>query len=300
MFDVLAIGAANTDFFFHVKNLPVVDEEVEAGSIDKKLGGSAANFAVGCSKLNLKTGFLGCVGLDSEGDDLMQEFKKSGVDVSFVKRIKKRTGRFIVMVDEHANKKMSVFVGANNFLSKKMINVNTIKSSKLIHLTSLSSDSAFEALLFAKTLAKENGLLVSIDPGHILAEMGLEKLHSLLEGIDFMFPSKKGLEKITGFADVETACSTLSDLVKTIVVTLGSEGCFVYSGGKGFLVKPSSAQVLDTTGAGDAFAAAFVYGVLKDKSLRESAILANKAAGVSIGGQGARAFQVSEKDLLAK
>ena len=300
MFDVLTIGAANTDFFFNVKTLPAVDEEVEAGSIDKKLGGSAANFAVGCSKLNLKTSFLGCIGLDSEGDELMQEFKNSGVDVSFVKRLKARTGRFVVMVDEDANKKMTVFVGANNLLSKKMIPVKAIKSAKFLHITSLSSDSAFEALLFAKTIAKENGLLVSIDPGHILSEMGLEKLHDLLEGVDFIFPSKLGLEKLTGFADVETACSTLSGLVKTIVVTLGNEGCFVYSGGKGFLVKPSNAQVLDTTGAGDAFAAAFVYGVLKDKSLRESAVLANKAAGISIGGKGARSAQVFEKDLLVK
>ena len=55
---------------------------------------------------------------------------------------------------------------------------------------------------------------------------------------------------------------------------------------------------MDTTGAGDAFAAAFVYGVLKGKSLRESAVLANKAAGKSIGGRGARPAQVSEKELL--
>jgi len=69
MFDVLAIGAANTDFFYHVKKLPSLDEEIDAFAIDKSLGGSAANFSVGCAKLNLKTGFLGCLGKDREGKD---------------------------------------------------------------------------------------------------------------------------------------------------------------------------------------------------------------------------------------
>ncbi len=298
MFDVLAIGAANSDFYFHVKNLPVPDEEVEAISIDKKLGGSAANFIVGCAKLNLKTRFLGCVGLDSEGNELMHEFNESNVDTSLVQRIKARTGRVVIIVNDLGEKEMAAFVGANNLLSKQMVTEEAIISAKLVHITSLSSDSAFKACVRAKNLAKENNVLVSLDPGHILAERGVDKLRDLLDGVDFFFPSRGGLKKLTGLDNVEESCKSLAGLIKTIVVTLGSEGCFVYFNGKGFVVKPVKARILDTTGAGDAFAAAFVYGVIKGKALPDCAAIANRAAGISLSGKGARPGQVSEKVLL--
>ena len=298
MFDVLAIGAANSDFFFHVKNLPNPDEEVEAISIDKRFGGSAANFIIGCAKLNLKTRFLGCVGLDSEGNELMHEFNESNVDTSLVQRIKARTGRVVILVDDNGEKAMAAFVGANNLLSEQMVSVEAIKSAKLVHITSLSSDSAFKAFVKAKSLAKENNVLVSLDPGHILAEKGFDCLKELLEGIDFLFPSRNGLKKLTGFTDIKSGCKALSSLVKTIVVTLGPEGCFVYSAEKSFVVNPVKAQVLDTTGAGDAFAAAFVYGIIQEMPLSACGAIANRAAGISLGRKGARSGQVSEELLL--
>lgn len=298
MFDVLALGAANTDFFFHVKKLPSVDEEVDAFSIDKNLGGSAANFATACSKLGLKTRFLGCIGNDSEGDQLVEEFNSLSVDISLVKRVDARTGRVIILIDELRNKKMAAFVGANNLLSSGMIYSSVVGSARLVHITSLSSESAFEALVKAKKIALESEVLVSVDPGHILADLPLDDLKVLLDGIDLCFPSRKGLEKMTGKTGVEDGCKVLAKLVKTVVVTLGKKGCFVYSGGKGFTVSPVKATVLDTTGAGDAFASAFVYGVLKNKSLEECAEIANLAAGLSVSGKGARSAQVSEELLL--
>jgi len=298
MFDVLALGAANTDFFFYVNKLPNPDEEVAASSLDKGLGGSAANFAVGCSKLNLKTRFFGCIGIDKEGNDLMQEFSKAGVDASLVKRIDSRTGRFIALIDKGGNKLMAAFPGSSNLLDESMVEKELLKSTGLVHITSLSSETAFKALLKAKQMAKENGKLVSIDPGYILAEKGLSGLRDLLEGIDFLFPSKLGLEKLTGKKTVKEGCKKLAPLVKTIAVTLGKEGCFVCSGSKSFQVKPPKAKVVNSVGAGDAFAAGFIYGQLRGKPVEECAALANIAACFSLKGKGARASQPSEETLL--
>ena len=298
MFDVLALGAANTDFFFYVKKFPSVDDEVDAFSIDKNLGGSAANFATGCSKLGLKTRFLGCIGSDSEGNQLVEEFASLGVDTSLIKRVDVRTGRVIILIDEQRNRKMAAFIGANNLLSSEMLTAEVVGSARLVHITSLSSENAFEAFVKAKKLAFDSNVLVSVDPGHILAERSFDELKVLLEGIDFCFPSRKGLEKMTGKVNVEEGCKVLSNLVKNVIVTLGKKGCFVYSNGRGFIVSPVKATVLDTTGAGDAFASAFVYGVLEGKSLKECAEIANLAAGLSVGGKGARSAQVSEPVLL--
>ncbi len=297
MLDILAIGAANTDFFFCVRRLPFVDEEVDAFAVDRALGGSGANFAVNCCRLGLKAGFFGCLGRDKEGNGLLAAFLEAGVDVSNVKRVDERTGRFVTLVDEAGNKLMAAFVGAGNLLVKKMVKESVVKKAKLVHLTSLSSQNGFGALLKAKELALKNGVLVSLDPGHILAEKGLSKLRPLLDGIDLFFPNRAELEKLSGERDLEAGCKKLAGLVKTVVVTLGEDGCFVYSDGKGFFVRALKKKVVDSIGAGDAFAAGFVFGFLKKRPLRECAVLGNACAGLAVECRGARAG-LSEAGLL--
>ena len=300
MLDVLAIGAANTDYFYKVKKLPSLDEEVNAVSVDRGLGGSAANFAVGCQKLGLKAGFLGCVGRDSEGNELMGEFREFGVDTSAVKRTDSRTGCFVAITDQRGNKLMTAFPGSSNLLSEEMVDKKKISGTKLLHITSLSSENAFKALVRAKELALQNNVLVSIDPGYILAERKLYGLRGLIDGIDFFFPNKAELKKITGSKTVEGACDILEPLVGTMVVTLGSMGCLVSKAGERFMVETNQVKAVDSTGAGDSFAAGFIYGVLKGRPVSECAELGNIAASLCIQSVGARKSQLSGEEFLKR
>jgi len=295
--DVMALGATNMDLIMRVPRLPGPDDEVVASSFSRIPGGSASNFAVGCARLGLHTGIISRVGKDSFGNTLIKAFAEEGVDTSHIISEGPTSGTLFAFVDSKGERTMSVFSGANAFISPADIDENYIKQSRLLHITSLHGPKCLDALLEAKSIAKKNKVLVSIDPGCILAELG-EELFPLLEGVDILLPSRLEAKMMTGESDPLIAADKLSKFSDLVVLKLGSDGCLIRTKTKEELIPAFKSTPVDTLGAGDAFSSAFIYGLLNKKDPIGCARLANASAAIKIMSEGGRAGLPSKSQLL--
>jgi len=139
--------------------------------------------------------------------------------------------------------------------------------------------------------------IVSFDPGFLYAERGLDEMTDFLRSTDILFINEREIMVLTNEKNFESACNVLSGYVDTLVVKLGDRGCFVKRNDKEFFSKPFSVNVVDTTGAGDAFNSGFLYGILNDRSIEDCARMGNKVASLSITKSGARDGLPFIKDL---
>lgn len=293
-YDVVTIGAILADQLGYTKKLPKKNEEVFVHSLMIKSGGSAANTAVACSKLGLKTGFIGKVGNDSLGDALLNDLKKEDVDISQIKRAKQKpTGTCIVIMDKDTNRNMYAFSGAANFLTKDDVNKNYILSSKIVHLADLKNiDPLEKAAKIASTKVK-----VSLNPGGLIIGLGYKKIKKLLSLTDIYVSSKSEAKVLYGTNNTQKLVDLLlQENIETVALTLGPDGCIVANSKERYKISSYKVKVVDTTGAGDAFSAGFIYGLINKLPLKKCGEYGNATAALSITTPGAR-FQYSKKEV---
>jgi len=286
--EAICFGALNLDRLYLVDHISCVDEESYILGVIEVPGGSAANTAVGLARLGIKTGYIGKVADDKEGSILLEAFKKEGVDVRGVVVSKEgRSGVVMGYVDLRGNRALYVAPGVNDDLHLSEIDFSYVSAAKIVHLTSFVGDKPFEA---QKTLVKScRNVKFSLDPGSLYARRGFNGLKDLIENCYVVLPNDKELKQITGLKDYAEGSKRLIDAgVSIVAVKLGSRGCYVTDGDEEYRIKPFAVNVVDTTGAGDAFNAGFIYGLLRGKSIRECGILGNYVASRCISDRGAR------------
>jgi ribokinase len=297
-FDVIGFGALNVDKLFKVNKIAGAEEESFIESYAEACGGSAANTAVGLARLGCKVGFIGKIGCDKEGDLLLEDFCKEGVDTNGVIRAKQgRSGSVIGFVDKKGARALHINSGVNDTITFDEINVEYASQARFLHLTSFVGEKSFQTQKkLLETLP--NSVKVSFDPGMLYARRGLAQLESVIKKSYVLMPNARELELITGKTDYcQGADFLIGRGAKIVAVKLGGDGCYVTDGRERHLVKAIKAKVLDTTGAGDAFCAGFLYGLLNDKSLHECGRLGNFVASRCIMKMGARAGLPVAKDL---
>jgi ribokinase len=285
--DAIGLGAINLDIVVKVPRIPRLDDEVFATSFFEKPGGSAANTIVGMTRLGAKTGFIGKVGNDVVGGFLLSEFRKEGVDISQIKTIEGQTGRVFVFLSPKGIKMIVASGVANTMLGQKDVNPDYLRQARFLHITSLIGEDAFDAVVYTASLAKKLGLTVSVDPGPIFAEKGLERLSALLKNTDVFFPSRIEVKMLTG-KNYRGGASELLSYVDTVVVKRGEDGCFVKSKEEDFEVPAFKIKPVGTLGAGDSFCAGFLASLIKGKDLRAAATYATAVATLTTQGVGAR------------
>lgn len=252
MLDVLSVGNANVDLMINNDRIPENAEFVVLP------GGSACNFAVGCSRLGLKVGFLGFTGRDYFGRLIIGALQMEGVQ-SFVRKVDGQTG-FVVVFTKKYFKKYIKYSGANECLESLSLSPYFSKA-RHIHL-------ATPPLSLLKQLRA--GLSVSLDPGSTLAKCSLEDLRPYLSKVAVFFPNEGEARAITGHDYKRAAMDFLDAGVKIVVIKCGRKGVYLKTASDSFFTKSLDFPVLDTTGAGDAFDSAFITAYLQGKSLREA------------------------------
>ena len=286
--DVIGYGALNLDKIMIVDKIPKADEEGYIISLEYHPGGSAANTISGLARLGLKTGYIGKIGSDEEGKILLEDMKSEGVDTSGIKICEGITGSALCFVDGSGDRAMLIAPGVNDTIRVEDIDPKYIKNIKFLHLTSFickSSDKSFET---QKRIIHETDANISFDPGHLYSERGLEKTKEIIKNSKVIFPSEHEVTMLTG-CDYKEGCEVLlSTGVEIVAVTRGEKGCYVTDGKREIDVPAQKVNVVDTTGAGDAFDAGFLYGLIKGKDLKECAILGNKVASLCIQKKGTR------------
>jgi len=286
-FDVICFGALNVDRLYRVNRIAGRDEESFIIDFKEAPGGSAANTAVGLARLGLKTGFIGKVSDNREGKLLLNDFKRQNVDVDGIIVSKEgRSGVAMGYVDTKGDRALYIDPGVNDSLELKEIDLKYAGNTAFLHLTSFIGEKPFKA---QKELVRGlRDVRISFDPGELYARKGLTVLKLMIERSFVMLPSENELKLLTGKKYDEGSKILMKKGVSIVAVKLGERGCYVTDGKESYLVEPYKVEVVDTTGAGDAFCAGFLYSLIKNKDLYECGRFGNFVASRCIEKVGAR------------
>jgi ribokinase len=296
MLDVIGFGALNMDKLYRVKRIAGADEESFITGYTEAPGGSAANTLVGLARLHMNTGCIGKLAQDREGRHLLQDLVNEGVDVQGVTiSTEGRSGVVLCFVDESGERAMYVNPGVNNDLTLNEIDVEHCRNTKFVHVTSFIGEKAFEV---QKELLKDlTRVRVSFDPGMHYAAKGFQALKPILTKSYIVFPNESELKLLTGEDYEKGARALIAEGIQIVAVKLGKKGCYVTNGVEKHLIDAYQVNVIDTTGAGDAFCAGFLYGLLTGKDLYTCGRLGNYVASRKIGEKGARQGLPYQADL---
>jgi len=288
-FDAVGFGALNMDKLFKVHRIATAEEESFVIGFEEACGGSAANTIVGLARLGCKVGFIGKVADDREGKMLLEDFSREGVDTNSITIAKRgRSGTAMGFVNKKGERALYVDPGVNDIIEFDGISREYTFQTRFLHLTSFVGEKSFQTQERLVEILPKN-VEVSLDIGELYARKGLEALEPILSRTFVMMPNAKELQILTKRADYERNVELLLEKgVKIVAVKLGSKGCYVTDGKENHLIEAFKVKVVDTTGAGDAFCAGFLYGLIHDKSLHECGRLGNFVASKSIMKMGAR------------
>ncbi len=197
-FDVVGFGALNVDKLFKVNRLAKAEEESFIEEYAEACGGSAANSAVGLARLGCKVGFIGKVGCDREGDLLIQDFCKEGVDVTGTIREKQgKSGSVLGFVDKKGARALYIDSGVNDTIAFDEINVEYAAQAQFLHLTSFVGEKSFQTQKRLLT-ALPKSVRVSFDPGALYARKGFAYLEPIIKKTYVLMPNAIELELLTG------------------------------------------------------------------------------------------------------
>lgn len=268
-------------------------------------GGSAGNTMAGFASFGGKGGFIGKVGSDDLGKIFQHDLRSMGIAFNTQPLIAgPKTGRCLILVTPDAQRTMNTFLGASVELGADDIDEDLIASAKVTYLEGYLFDreQAKQAFIRAAELAHENGHRVSLtlsDP--FCVDRHRSDFLRLVENhVDILFANEEEIKSLYMQNDFEDAMSAVSENVEIAVLTRSEKGAVILSGGKRIDIPAAPApKVVDTTGAGDQFAAGFLYGFTEGRNLEVCGRLGALAAAEviqHIGPRPASAFSA----LLAK
>ena len=285
---VAVVGSYNHGLSMAVDSLPAPGETVLGGDFAEGVGGKGSNQAVGAARLDAAVSLVGCVGDDRFGDSAIELWAEEGVDAEYVRRTDEtHTGVGFVIVDGGGENAISVAPGANSHLSSADVRAarDPIRSADVL-LCQLETD--LDPVIEAARIAADADTEVILNPAP-----ARDLPDSLLEHVDILTPNRGEACLLTGHdptADVSPAMllDSLSGFgVETTVLTLGADGAIVDDSETRAHVDAVDVEIVDTTGAGDAFNAGVAVARAEARSIAEAARF-----GCVCGGLSCTAFEV--------
>lgn len=257
--------------------------------------GGAGNVAVGLSRLGGKVQFIGKAGKDVLGSFYQDNLIRKGVRAKVVFDKFHPTGIIITFVDNKAERLFLISRGANDFLLPEEIEryENDIKRSKYLFISgySLVNYPQREAILKAVAIAKSNKTKVIFDLGaHNLIMREKAVFEKLINLCDVIVPNLEEARALTNSYQIEDVTKHLSEKVPLIALKMGREGCMIITSNKRLKFQGNRVTCIDSTGAGDAFVSALIYGLAKGLPIETTARLANWYASYNIQKLGPRSF----------
>jgi len=242
-------------------------------------GGSAANTIHGIAKLGIDTSYIGKIGEDDYGTIFRKDLLESNINPILLPS-NTHTGRAVALISPDRERTFATHLGAAIELSAEDLNTKQFQGHDIFHIEGYAVQN-HKLLEKAVNLAKNEGLMIAIDmASYNVVEDNLEFLkHIVKEYVDIVFANEEEARSFTGFTP-EKALDSLASVCKIAVVKTGKSGSLVKSGNATHLIEALDANVVDTNGAGDIYAAGFLYGLAKgfplDKCGKAGAILAGK------------------------
>lgn len=323
-YDVYGIGNAivdivtEVDLDFFTKNevekgvMTLVDEKRQQHlmkAIDMKRsrmssGGSAANTMIGVSQFGGSSFYSCLVANDELGKFFLEDLKRNGVDTNlkFENCPEGITGKCLVMTSPDAERTLNTFLGISSNLSPRHLDEEAIKNSSYIYLEGylVTSPNGLEAMKEAKKIAERNKVRTTLtfsDPS--MVKYFSKNMDEIVgASVDMLFCNEEEAMIYTGTDNLHDAREKLKNVAKHFAITLGANGALIYDGDTFISIEPYKVKALDTNGAGDMFAGAFLFGITHGRSYAEAGKLASLAASRVVAQFGPRLEPPQVKKIL--
>ncbi len=284
---VVILGAAAMDTVARFDRLPDVDGIALAHSCDSFPGGSGGNVAVGIARLGHRVGFVGKLGDDENGRRLLRAFEDEGVDTrGIIVETARPSAACFIAADARGDRMIFALGGAAVIERAAELNLEYMARARALYI----SDALVEVAAAAADAAHAAGAIVFYSPGGVMASAGLDALQPILDRTDVLLVSRADARTLLSLDDPRsTALALMRRGPRVVIETLGSEGALVTTDDRTIPVPAFHVpQVVDATGAGDAFAAGLVAGFLDGLDWSAAARLGCATAAIKIGYGGAR------------
>lgn len=323
-YDVYALGNALVDIEYHVTPkqlvsmgidkgvMTLIDEQKHAhlfnylGETHEKMacGGSAANTVIALAQMGGQ-GYFSCrVADDISGQFFIKDLKASGIDSNSEQHMEEGavTGKCLVFVTPDADRTMNTFLGASADLDKHFVSEQVIKQSEYVYLEGylVTAPHTREAVIQAREYARMHGVKTALtlsDPT-MMTYFREGMLEMIGDGVDLLFANEEEAFELTGTTDLEDALVILKKYAKSFAVTRGKQGAVVFDGESLVTIDPHPVEAIDTLGAGDLFAGAFLYGLTHALDYQHSGKLASLASSRIVTQYGPRLRTEQTLDLL--
>jgi ribokinase len=288
--NITVIGSSNTDMVIKTDHLPGPGETILGGTFFMNPGGKGANQAVAAARMGGNINFICKTGTDIFGRQSVQLFKEEGINTSFlISDPELPSGVALITVDKNAENCIVVASGANAALSSSDLQpaLQMISESSLLLM---QLEIPLETVTYIAAFAFEKKIPVVLNPAPACALPD-----NLLRNISILTPNKNEAELLTGVQihDIHTAKLAAHKIkdrgVKTVIITLGSEGALVLDKNVFTQIPACAVKAIDTTAAGDTFNGALVVALSEEKDMLEATEYACKASAISVTRIGAQA-----------
>ncbi len=309
--ELVGLGNGLVDLMFQVSDIELSDIKLRKGEMllvethhqepilikfaersqYKCSGGSAANTIIAFSQLGGKAAYKTVLGNDELGKFYAREFEELGIvlNADFVNEFP--TGTCVVLITPDTERTMHTALGATALFNEKHINEDIIARSEWIYIEGykFSEESSSKAIFKAIDIAKKHNTKIAVTFSDVfITNLFKSNLSKVVEVTDLIFCNDQEAMSYTNTADVETAFSDLAKISPNVIVTQGKIGSLVKYNNEILKIPSYKTNPLDTTGAGDMFAGAFLYGLIKTNSAKIAGHLASYAASVVVSQFGAR------------
>lgn len=294
---VLIIGSSNMDFNIYLDRLPQPGETITGGKFKQYLGGKGANQAVACKRSGSETIFIGKIGTDIFGEQMISQLIKEGIDTSHIFRDpNESSGIAFIVIDKHGENIISVAPGANFNLTPEDVRKkeNIIKNASVLIV---QMEIPIETILEIFEIANTGKVIKILNPAP-LKPIPLE----ILKKLDLIIPNEGELFRLNSLLKLKPlsddpkkkilqASKNISELgVKNIITTLGPKGAVIYQIEENFFMKLPAFKVkaIDTVGAGDCFNGVLASKLSQGENLINSVKYAISAASIAVTKTGAQ------------
>ena len=298
---IVVIGSTNMDMVIKASHIPVSGETILGGKFLMNPGGKGANQAVAVAKLGGNTSFITKVGSDVFGKQSIQLFNSENIDTSgILSDSTTPSGVALITVDDIGENAIVVASGANANLTPADIE-KSLQKIKDPALFLLQLEIPEAAVRYAIEYASSKGIKVVLNPAPVNGFVP-----SLLPLVDVLTPNKYEVEMLTGVKVVDNvsarqAAEKLQDRgVKTIVITLGSQGAVLLHKGEFNVIPAIKCEAVDTTAAGDVFNGALCVAITEDREMLPAVEFACRAAAISVTKMGAQSSIPYRNEFILK
>jgi ribokinase len=279
---VVVVGSINVDLVVATQRLPRPGETVLGGELARHLGGKGANQAVAAARAGASVTMVGAVGRDADGDESVAALEAEGIDVSRIRRVDARTGVALIAVAPDGENQIVVAPGANAMVPADDASLPRVETGGGVLLACLEVPMA--AVIAAVGAARRIGLQPIVNPAPA------QRLPpEVLAAGPIVTPNQEELRALTGAGDTDAAVGWLLDAgARAVIVTLGDAGALLADGSRRERFAGHLVNVVDATGAGDAFSGVLAAWVARGYPLDVATEAANAAASLSVTRPGAR------------